>query len=196
MNYLTVAALCFFLRLVSVQSPVYPSDAYKGGTVVAVLKCANGSVTGIDVLWGEEPFLSSSKSALKKWQFDSDQNDPVLAVVQFRHPDLDFPVTNKATVPRRKAPEGLPYPKRIIQPNYPLFAEGGGSVIIRAEITASGDISDTKVIQSLGILTNTALDALKQWEFLPARDSSGTAVPSRVYAVMVFREPVIAPEKE
>jgi TonB family protein len=196
MNYLIVAALFFSLRLASVQSPVYPSDAYRGGTVVAVLKCANGSVTGIDVLWGEEPFLSSSKSALKQWQFDPDQKDPVLVVVQFRHPDLDFPVTNKATVPQRKAPVGLPYPKKVIQPNYPLFAEGGGSVIIRAEITASGRISDTKVIQPLGVLTNTALDALKQWEFVPARNSSGAAVPSRVYAVMVFREPVIAPEEK
>lgn len=189
-----VAGLFLFLGLISAEGPNYPPYAYKGGVVVAVLQRANGLVKDISILYGEEPFLSSSITALKSWRFDTEEKSPIQVVVQFRHPELDFPATNKQTIPMREPPVGLPYPRRIIQPTYPLFAEGGGSVIIRARISERGSVSETKVIHPLGILTDTALDALKQWKFLPARNRNGETIPSDIYVVMVFRVPVIAPE--
>jgi TonB family protein len=193
--YLTwITGFFLFLGLTSAEGPNYPPYAYKGGVVVAVLHFANGLVKDVSILYGEEPFLSASMSALKSWRFDADEKGPIQVVVQFRHPELDFPATNKQTIPMRKPPIGLPYPQRIIQPTYPLFAEGGGSVIIRARISEQGSVSQTEVLQSLGILTDTALTALKQWKFLPARNRNGKTVPSDVYVVMVFRVPVIAPE--
>jgi TonB family protein len=193
MNSLLFSGICFLLGLVSVESPTYPLNAVRGGTVVAVLESVNGSVADVRILWGEEPFLSSSRSALEKWRFDSKEKNPVLAVVQFRHPELFFPNTNKVAVPPRPSPDGLPYPTGIVQPDYPSPVQNGGSVVLQAEISDRGEVTDPRVIRPLGSFTDTALEALKQWTFRPARNSAGEPVPSRVYAVMVFRVPVTAP---
>jgi hypothetical protein len=47
------------------------------------------------------------------------------------------------------------------------------------------------VVRDLGAFTRAGIQAVRKWLFSPARDSSGDKRPSRVYAVLVFRAPVL-----
>ena len=196
MSSVLASGVFLLLGLISAKEPNYPPDAYKGGTVVALVRFMNGSIDNIEVLWGEEPFLSSSTTALNQWRFDRGESGRIMVVVHFRQPDLYFLNTREQTIPLRERPVSFPYPILILQPDYPALATGAGSVILRAEISQRGSVSDVRVIKSLGILTETSLDALKHWEFLPARNSSGENVASFAYIVMVYRVPITTPQKK
>ncbi len=191
----TLMAVVFKLVLssISIVDPMYPPNAVMGGTVVAELHFASGAVQGLNILSGEEPFVSSCKSALAQWLFHPEQSDNELVIVHFRQPYLYFWGSTKEEIPPAKQPGRLPYPKYLIQPSYPADAQGQGSVVLRAEISAEGRVSDVKVVQSMGALTGAGIDAVQKWEFLPAKDVRGMNAPSHAYVVLVFRFPLMAP---
>jgi TonB family protein len=63
-------------------------------------------------------------------------------------------------------------PKKIkdVKPVYPPAAKSAkiaGVVIIEATIGADGKVIDTKVLRSVPMLDQAALDAVRQWEFTP-----------------------------
>jgi len=63
-------------------------------------------------------------------------------------------------------------PKKIkdVKPVYPAAAKSAkiaGVVIIEATIGADGKVIDTKVLRSVPMLDQAALDAVRQWEFAP-----------------------------
>lgn len=65
-----------------------------------------------------------------------------------------------------KPPTRLKY----VNPVYPQSALGAsvaGMVIIEATIDPVGHVSDAKVIRSIPLLDQAAIDAVKQWEFTP-----------------------------
>ena len=62
---------------------------------------------------------------------------------------------------------------------YPSIAQSArvqGVVIIEATIGLSGRVTDTRVLRSIPLLDQAAIDAVKQWEFTPTT-LNGTAVP-------------------
>jgi TonB family protein len=54
----------------------------------------------------------------------------------------------------------------------PILMAGGveGVVIVTGRITESGRVADATVVQSHGLLTQSAFDAIQRWEFSPRRD--------------------------
>jgi protein TonB len=59
---------------------------------------------------------------------------------------------------------------RDARPVYPpeaLAARVQGVVIIEATIDTSGLVSDARVLRSIPLLDQPAIDAVKQWEFTP-----------------------------
>jgi len=63
-------------------------------------------------------------------------------------------------------------PKKIkdVQPVYPslaLSAGVAGIVIIEATIGPQGNVTDARVLRSISLLDQAALDAVRQWEFTP-----------------------------
>jgi protein TonB len=63
-------------------------------------------------------------------------------------------------------------PKKIkdVAPVYPSIAQSArisGIVIIEATIGETGKVTAARVIRSIPLLDNAALDAVKQWEFTP-----------------------------
>jgi protein TonB len=53
---------------------------------------------------------------------------------------------------------------------YPAIAQSArvqGIVIIEATIAPNGKVTDTKVLRSIPLLDQAALDAVRQWEFTP-----------------------------
>lgn len=86
-------------------------------------------------------------------------------------------------------------PKAVkrVPPVYPTFAKKmkiEGDVIINVEVLANGKVKDVKVIKSLmsgpGGLDESAVKAVKQWEFVPAK-SKGEPVNCWITFPISFR---------
>ncbi|HVL67264.1 MAG TPA: energy transducer TonB [Vicinamibacterales bacterium] len=66
-----------------------------------------------------------------------------------------------------------------VRPVYPPIAQSArvqGMVIIEATIGADGRVKDAKVLRSIPLLDQAALDAVKQWQFTPTL-LNGVPVP-------------------
>jgi TonB family protein len=79
--------------------------------------------------------------------------------------------TQTAQAPVRVG-SGVAPPQKIkdVKPAYPASAQGSGVqgvVIIEATIDATGKVSDARVLRSVPLLDQAAVDAVKQWEFTP-----------------------------
>ena len=69
---------------------------------------------------------------------------------------------------------GIEPPRKIkdVKPIYPqgvLSDRARGTVIIEATIGIDGTVHDARVIHSVPLLDQAALDAVRQWEFVPSR---------------------------
>jgi protein TonB len=76
---------------------------------------------------------------------------------------------------------GIPYPRRTknVNPVYPPEAQQArvqGMVFIEITIDPAGKISNAVVTQSIPLLDQAALDAVRQWEYTPTV-VDGKAVP-------------------
>jgi TonB family protein len=72
-----------------------------------------------------------------------------------------------------------PSKRRDVRPVYPPIAQSArvqGVVIIEATIGADGKVKDAKVLRSIPLLDQAAVDAVKQWEFTPTL-LNGVPVP-------------------
>ncbi len=177
---------------VSTIDPVFPPNAVGGGTVVATLDVANGSVTRVNVISGAEPFAGSARAALAAWQFPpSPDTEHVTVVVDFAQPGMYAVGSAKRRVAAPREESSGPYPRTVLDPQYPPNGAGQGSVVLAVDLDAGGIIGKVGVVKDLGAFTQAGLQAVQQWRFSPARDASGDKRPSRVYAVVVFRAPIL-----
>ena len=76
---------------------------------------------------------------------------------------------------------GMQAPRKVfnVDPVYPRIAQSaqvGGVVILEAVIDARGRVESVRVLRSLPVLDQAAVDAVKQWVFTPAL-LNGTPVP-------------------
>jgi protein TonB len=72
-----------------------------------------------------------------------------------------------------------PQKTKDVRPSYPAIAQSArvqGIVIIEATIGPNGKVTDAKVLRSIPLLDQAALDAVKQWEFTPTL-LNGVPVP-------------------
>jgi TonB family protein len=81
-------------------------------------------------------------------------------------------------------------PKKIkdVPPVYPALAQSAhvtGAVTIEATIGTDGKIVDAKVVRSIPMLDQAALDAVRQWEYLPTM-LNGKPVPVLVTVTVNF----------
>jgi protein TonB len=68
---------------------------------------------------------------------------------------------------------------RNVQPVYPAIAQSArvqGVVVIEAIIGTDGKVRDAKVLRSIPLLDQAAVDAVRQWEYTPSR-LNGVPVP-------------------
>jgi TonB family protein len=81
-------------------------------------------------------------------------------------------------------------PQKIkdVKPVYPATAQSarvGGAVTIEATIGPDGKVIDAKVVRSVPLLDQAALDAVRQWEYLPTL-LNGVPVPVLVTVTINF----------
>ncbi len=72
-----------------------------------------------------------------------------------------------------------PNKTKHINPQYPPIAQSArvqGIVIIEATIGPNGRVQEAKVLRSIPLLDQSALDAVRQWEFTPTL-LNGVPVP-------------------
>ena len=83
-------------------------------------------------------------------------------------------------------------PPRLVkggQPKYPMepFRKGvEGTVVIEFTVSAKGDPTDLKVVESVPGLDQAALDCVKKWRFTPAK-VAGKPVAAQAKAPVTFR---------
>lgn len=73
----------------------------------------------------------------------------------------------------------MPVKVRGVDPIYPPIAVSArreGTVVIEARIGEDGRVTNARVVRSIPLLNQAALDAVTQWEFAPTL-ISGQAVP-------------------
>ena len=76
---------------------------------------------------------------------------------------------------------GMTPPQKIVDmaPKYPAIAQSArveGVVILETVIDAQGRVESARVLRSVPLLDQAAIDAVRQWRFTPAR-LNGEAVP-------------------
>jgi TonB family protein len=74
-----------------------------------------------------------------------------------------------------------------VAPVYPAIAQSArvsGEVVIEATIDEEGKVADTKVIKSVPLLDQAAVDAVKQWQYRPALKNG---VPTAVVMTVTVR---------
>jgi hypothetical protein len=177
---------------VTAVDPAFPPNAVGGGTVVAALAVSNGSVTRVNIISGTEPFAGSARTALAAWKFPESQDEETVTVVlDFAQPGMYAVGTAKRRVAAPRDGSSGPYPRTVLDPQYPPNGAGQGSVVLALDLDARGAIGNVGVVKDLGAFTQAGVNAVQQWRFAPAQDSFGKKHPARVYAVLVFRAPVL-----
>jgi TonB family protein len=78
-----------------------------------------------------------------------------------------------------------------VTPVYPAIAKStrvSGAVVIEATIGADGKVIDTRVVRSVPLLDEAAVDAVRQWEYEPAL-LNGAPVPVLMTVTVNFARP-------
>ena len=96
----------------------------------------------------------------------------------------------KATMAPLRIGGKIQAPKKIkdVTPLYPAVAQSArvaGAVTIEATIGPDGKVMDAKVVHSIPLLDQAALDAVRQWEYLPTL-LNGVPVPVLVTVTINF----------
>jgi protein TonB len=83
-----------------------------------------------------------------------------------------------------------PTKTKNVPPVYPAVAKSariGGTVRVEATIGPDGKVADAKVVKSVPLLDQAALDAVTQWEYAPTR-VKGVAVPVIITVAVNFQQ--------
>ena len=139
-----------------------------------------------------EAMVRDAAGALRRWTYDPPANGPISFQVTFSFkPDADATTTQSTSVPGAMpasasvtglASAGPNQPVRVggnikapvqlnkVAPVYPAEAQQAGVqgiVILETTLGIDGRVSDAKVLRSVPMLDQAALDAVKQWQYTP-----------------------------
>jgi len=183
--------------------PPTPVTAFGGGEVALELYVGNdGGVTKVAPLTSSPPFTDAVTQTVRSWRFEPAQDTiderlvavpgRVLVVALYRPPTVySAPAPGAATKILGRASGAIPQPGSLPMPAYPPKVFGNGTVLVELEM-AGGSTREAKVLGSPSGFDAAALAAVRSWRFGPP-STPGTADPLYVYAIVVFREPVVTP---
>ena len=185
--------------------PVPPIATTQSGLVLLDLTLdADGGVSRVRTLRGEQPFLRQALEAARQWTFESSQtHDPtrVSAFFFFQSPQLVSFQNIQSDYRQEGSPElDCPaLPRSISSPTYPHNSVAQGAIVIQALIGTQGAVESTSIIHDLPSLGRSICETVRSWKFYPARVGGnrckGTAVivASFVRPVILDRMPSISP---
>jgi protein TonB len=153
-----------------------------------------------------EAFLKAAIDAVKQWQYDPPADGPIAFDVTFAFmPGAEPRMMLHGTPAVFGAPTGVipptpppppppgwpanavrvggnlkqPLKTKHVAPIYPPIAQSAnvqGVVILEVVIGVDGKVQDARVLRSIPLLDQAAVDAVRQWEFTPTL-LNGTPVP-------------------
>ena len=157
-----------------------------------------------------EGMVRESAAALRRWTYDPPASGPISFLVSFSFkPGAETANAQSATGPGGLgsaaaaggfATGGAGQPVRVggavraptqiskVAPVYPpiaLSAQVSGVVILEALIGVDGRVSDAKVLRSIPLLDQAALDAVRQWVYTPTL-LNGVPVPIVMTVTVTF----------
>jgi protein TonB len=166
-----------------------------------------------------EAMVRDAAGALRRWTYDPPARGPIAFTVSFSFkPGAEATSSQSTTVtppltastapsaiagtaganqPMRvggqvKAPTQL----RKVQPIYPADARAAGVqgiVILEATVGVDGRVTDAKVLRSVPLLDQAAINAVRQWEYTPTL-LNGAAIPVIMTVTVTFNlEPGVPP---
>ncbi len=181
---------------VSVVVPNYPPLAVGGGVVAAVVRPSADAENRVDILYGSEPFVSSTREALVQWRLPAERRGrPALVVVNYRDATISMLSTTAVDIKGadRKIIGGgygrqIPVPQTVTDP---LFSQPNvivlGASVLHLKVSDSGSVGEVEVMKDLGSYSQASIEAVKKWKFAPARDVVGRPVASDAFAVCLYR---------
>jgi TonB family protein len=151
--------------------------------LIQILSSQDGGAFANRAAYGTLTFRSASRGA-RDVPFDATEREevPMASAAASRipappPPDSNYPTpTGAVRVGGNIKP---PLKVRDVRPVYPrdaLASRVTGVVIMEAVIAADGSVTDTKILRSVPLLDNAAVDAVRQWRFEPTH-VNGVAVP-------------------
>jgi TonB family protein len=181
-------------KLISIPYAEYPRDAVEkhvsGVVAVDIVVNQSGDVSTGAVVSGPAQLRAEAFKAALGLKFESgSQVTPMRALIDYhltsdswgvRVTAID-PATVSQSQPQSpsaavldglRVGNGIRPPKKIkdVPPEYPDKAKEmrvRGVVILEARIDENGNVSDTRVLRSVPLLDQAAVDAVKQWQYTP-----------------------------
>ena len=145
-------------------------------TVKGPLQIGDGG-PGVNATPAIDAAVAGALDALRDWRFEAPERTPAAVLIR-----VSFVAqTRAATVAGVSAISGYTPqpvlkvaqpPKRLVdvQPIYPQVARDAkvtGVVLVEMTIDTDGNVAEAWIIQSVPLLDQAALDAVKQWKFEP-----------------------------
>lgn len=120
------------------------------------------------------PLIAAAIEAVKQWRYDPPFEGPLAFDVSVplgpQRPNLLGAAPFPGTPVRVGGAVMAPVKTRHVNPVYPPIAESArvqGVVILEVLISAEGQVQDARILRSIPLLDQAALDAVRQWEFTP-----------------------------
>lgn len=162
-------------------SPEYPVEALKarqqGVVILEATIGSNGKVSDVKVLRSIPALDGAAVGAVRQWEYEPTVIDEV-AVPVITSVAVEFKLTAPAPV-RVGGSIKAPTQTKRVNPPYPPDAQAAGVqgvVIMEATIGVDGKVTDVRVLRSIPLLDQAALDAVRQWEYTPTV-VNGVTVP-------------------
>jgi protein TonB len=182
--------------------PSYPPDAMRAGiegiVEVEVMISEDGKVTNARVVRTDNPALDpAALEAARQWLFAKPTEGAVVRTIELtftlrssvRRPPPPPPAPGHvyAFLPWEPDPDAVRVggnirePKNIkrVQPAYPPIAQASrvsGMVILEIQVDREGQVTNARVLRSIPLLDQAAIDAVMQWRFTPTL-LNGVPVP-------------------
>ena len=196
------------------SAPPNQLAAVGGGEVfVQVELSPTGTITNLMPLRITAPFTQSVLDTVQQWRFKAAIQEMVPAAgeipqtiaqdlvksrvfvaAMFRAPTLAGPTIGAAPSDVASAASDVASPTSTTLPVYPVNMRIDGTVIVEVHVGTNGAMLDTIVVQSTPGFDGSAVNALGNWSFRPAR-VNGVLTDSYLYVCFGFRAPVGPPIK-
>ena len=173
----------------------YPSEVFAGGEVVLdALVESSGRLGDVRIVSGENPFLEKALVAVGTWTFRTARSGEKGMATRIGIV-FQFPGSLSSTrKPLAHHDEGRPAdaPERAALPLVAPEADsaqtklGEGSVILREEVDAQGQVESIEVVRGSQALTAATVAAARQWRYVPGR-RDGADSDCEVFAVVTYR---------
>jgi TonB family protein len=186
-------------KAVAVSDVTIPFRSVASGTVVLEVTISEeGQVRNVQVRRDIASETEEAVRSVKTWKFEAAKingkavtSRMTVAVTFNPAPPLaaDIPLPplihqdDEARIGSSFQP---PEVTRATFPTYPISAANIGTVILEASINDAGKAQSTKVLRDVPPFTAMAIQAIKDWSFIPAT-LKGRPVESKVVLVFCFR---------